>query len=283
MQTQPADAGTGRLHGKSVLVTGSTKGFGAAMAERFAAEGASVVLTGRSETQGRQIEQQITDKGGQARFIRADVTDEASVRELIAAAAAPTGRLDSLVNNAMAMDQVGSSERPIADMDTDGFGRIIQVGIYGLFWACKYAIPQLLKSPGGSIVNISSLAAVAGIASLPAYSVCKGAMGALTRQMATDYGPQGLRVNTMICGLVLGDALAGDVAAHPVAGPRIAQAQLTRYGNLNDIAAMATYLISDESGFVNGAELRIDGGWTSTAQFPRLSEMVSGADTPSSR
>jgi NAD(P)-dependent dehydrogenase (short-subunit alcohol dehydrogenase family) len=86
----------------------------------------------------------------------------------------------------------------------------------------------------------------------------------------------------MICGLVLGDALAGDVAAHPVAGPRITQAQLTRYGNHNDIAAMATYLISDEAGFVNGSELRIDGGWSSTAQFPRLSEMVSGADTPSS-
>ena len=264
-----------RLHGKTVLVTGSTKGFGAAMARRFATEGASVVLTGRSAEQGRAVEQEIAEAGGRARFIQADLSEEAGARELLE----QSGPLDGLVNNAMAMDHVGAGEKPIADMQTEGFERIVRVGIYGLFWTCKYAVPRLLEAGGGSIVNVSSLAAVAGIRSLPAYSMCKGAMGALTRQLATDYGAKGIRVNTMICGLVLAEQFAADVAAHPVAGPKVAEAQLTRYGRLDDIASMATFLISDESGFVNGAELRIDGGWTSSAQFPRLGEIVRGADT----
>jgi 3-oxoacyl-[acyl-carrier protein] reductase len=263
-----------RLKGKTVLVTGSTKGFGAAMARRFAAEGANVAITGRSQAEGAAVEQQIRDAGGAAVFLPADLTQEGSVRQLIAGVVGSFGRLDALVNNAMAMDQVGPSERPIADMDTAGLDRILRVGIYGLFWATKYAIPELLKFGGGSIVNISSLAAVAGVPSLPAYSMCKGAMGALTRQVATDYGPQGIRINTMICGIVLAEGLAAAIAAHPVAGGKMAEAQLTRYGTLDDIAGLATYLVSDESGFVNGAELRIDGGWTSTARFPNLVDLV---------
>jgi NAD(P)-dependent dehydrogenase (short-subunit alcohol dehydrogenase family) len=102
----------------------------------------------------------------------------------------------------------------------------------------------------------------------------QGRDGALTRQMACDYGPKGIRVNTMICGIVLADGLAAAVESHPVAGPLMAEAQLTRYGTLDDIAGMATYLASDESGFVNGAELRIDGGWTSSARFPNLVDLV---------
>jgi NAD(P)-dependent dehydrogenase (short-subunit alcohol dehydrogenase family) len=263
-----------RLEDKVVLVTGSTKGFGAAMARRFAAEGARAIITGRSEPEGNKLEAEIRDAGGTATFVQADLTDETSVRDLVATAAGLHGRLDSLVNNAMAMDQVGANERPLADMDTNGLNRIINVGIYGLFWACKYAIPHLLTTGGGTIVNISSLAAVAGVPSLPAYTMCKGAMGSLTRQLATDYGPRGLRINTMICGIVLAEGLADAVASHPVAGAKMAEGQLTRYGSLDDIAGLATYLVSDESGFVNGAELRIDGGWTSTARFPNLVDLV---------
>jgi len=268
-----------RLRGKTVLVTGSTRGFGAAMARHLAGEGARVVLTGRNEPDGSRIAREIADAGSAARFIRADLTDESSVRDLVDTAVRQCGRLDAVVNNAAAMDEVGSSEQPIADMDTAGFDRIIRVGIHGLFWSCKYAIPKLIEAGGGSIVNVSSLAAVAGIPSLPGYSMCKGAMGALTRQLAVDYGQYGIRVNTMVCGLVLGPALAAAVAAHPIAGTKIAEGQLTRYGRLDDIAAMAAYLVSDESAFVTGSELRIDGGWTSSARFPRLTELVHGSDT----
>ncbi|HEY1972428.1 MAG TPA: SDR family oxidoreductase, partial [Pseudonocardia sp.] len=258
----------------TVLVTGSTKGFGAAMARRFAAEGANVVITGRSEADGNDLQRRLRDAGGSATFLRADLTDETSVRDLITGAVAVYGRLDSLVNNAMAMDQVGASERPIAEMATAGLERLVAVGIYGLFWSTKYAIPAILNTGGGTIVNISSLAAVAGVPSLPGYTMCKGAMGALTRQVATDYGPKGIRINTMVCGIVLAEGLADAVASHPVAGAKMAEAQLTRYGTLDDIAGLATYLVSDESGFINGAELRIDGGWTSTARFPNMVDLV---------
>ena len=269
-----AHATSNALLDKTVLVTGSTKGFGAAMARRFAIEGANVVITGRSEVEGQAIQDEIRGGGGSARFIRADITDESSVRDLVAGTVAEFGRLDGLVNNAMAMDQVGANERPIVDMDAAGFDKIVQVGLYGLFYATKYGIAAMLHTGGGSVVNISSLAAVAGVPSLPAYSACKGAMGSLTRQVAVDYGSQGIRVNTMVCGIVLADGLAAAVANHPVAGAKMAEAQLTRYGTLDDIADLATFLVSDRSGFVNGAELRIDGGWTATARFPNMVDLV---------
>lgn len=279
----PAGSGSpgtvsGLLIGKTVLVTGSTKGFGAAIARRMAAEGANVVVTGRGAEAGHAVEASIRAEGGSATFVQADITDEAAVRDLVAATVSAYGRLDGLVNNAMAMDEVGSSERPIVELETAGFEKIVRVGLYGLFWATKYGIAAMLENgadrPGGSVVNISSLAAVAGVPSLPAYSACKGAMGALTRQVAVDYGPQGIRVNTMVCGIVLADGLAAAVAEHPVAGAKMAEAQLTRYGTLDDIADMASFLVSDRSGFVNGAELRIDGGWTATARFPNMVDLV---------
>jgi 3-oxoacyl-[acyl-carrier protein] reductase len=265
---------TGRLAGKVAIVTGSTKGFGEAMARRFAAEGAGVVVSGRSEEQGQAIAKEIAADGGRAVFIRTDMADEDSVRGLVDGTVAEFGQVDGLVNNAMAMDHIGSAERAVADMDSAGFDKIIKVGIYGLFWACKYAIPEMLKAGGGSIVNISSIAAVSGVQKMPGYTACKGAMQSLTRQMAVDYGSQGIRVNTMVSGFVLSSELAAAVDAHPVAGPLMQDAQLTRWGVLDDIAGMATYLLSDESGFVTGTEMRIDGGWSATARIPNLVDLV---------
>jgi NAD(P)-dependent dehydrogenase (short-subunit alcohol dehydrogenase family) len=264
----------GRLAGKTVVVTGSTKGFGASMVKRFASEGANVVISGRSEAEGAAVDKEIRAEGGNGIFVRTDLSDEDSTRALMTAAASEYGRIDGLVNNAMAMDHIGSDERAVADMDSDGWDKIIKVGIYGLFWSCKYAIPEMIKAGGGSIVNISSVAAVAGVPNMPGYTACKGAMQALTRQMAVDYGPHNIRVNTMVSGFVLSSELAAAVDAHPEAGPIIRQAQLTRWGKLEDISSMASYLLSDDSGFVTGSELRIDGGWTSTARMPNLVEMV---------
>jgi NAD(P)-dependent dehydrogenase (short-subunit alcohol dehydrogenase family) len=265
---------SGRLDGKTVIVTGSTKGFGEAIVRRFAAEGAGVVITGRSEAAGKGIEDDIRSSGGGALFVPADIGDEAAVAALVETAVKEFGRLDGLVNNAMAMDHIGDSERPVADLDTAGFERMIRVGIYGLVFACKYALREMLKVGGGSIVNVSSIAAVGGVPSMPGYTASKGAMQALTRQMATDYGPKGIRVNTLLSGFVLSSELAAAVQGHPVAGPLMAEAQLTRWGTLDDVAAFSTFLMSDESGFINGAELRMDGGWTATARIPNLAEMV---------
>jgi NAD(P)-dependent dehydrogenase (short-subunit alcohol dehydrogenase family) len=263
-----------RLAGKVVVVTGSTKGLGAAMARRFAAEGAAVVVSGRSAEHGREVESDIGAAGGRARYLRCDASDEDSVRELIAGAVDAFGTIDGLVNNAMPMDEMGAAERGVAEIDSDAFDRILRVGLYGSVWACKYAIPVMVRGGGGSIINITSIAAVAGIPKLPGYTACKGAMSALTRQMAVDYGPAKIRVNSMLPGILLSTELATAVEGHPVAGPLVRDGQLTRWGEYDDISTMGAYLLSDESGFITGCEMRIDGGWTANAHIPDLVGMV---------
>jgi NAD(P)-dependent dehydrogenase (short-subunit alcohol dehydrogenase family) len=151
---------------------------------------------------------------------------------------------------------------------------MIRVGIYGVVFACKYALREMVKSGRGSIINVSSIAAVGGVPHMPGYTASKGAVQALTRQMATDYGPQGIRINTLVSGFVFSSELAAAVDAHPVAGPLMREGQLTRWGTLEDVSGFATFLASDESEFINGAELRMDGGWSATARIPNLAEMV---------
>jgi NAD(P)-dependent dehydrogenase (short-subunit alcohol dehydrogenase family) len=265
---------TGRLQGKTAIVTGSTRGFGSAIVRRFAQEGANVVITGRSEADGKAVEADIAAGGGAAIFVAADIRDEDAVEALVARTVAEFGGVDVLVNNAMAMDHIGDSESPVADLDTAGFERMIRVGIYGVVFACKYALREMVKSGRGSIINVSSIAAVGGVPHMPGYTASKGAMQALTRQMATDYGPQGIRINTLVSGFVFSSELAAAVDAHPVAGPLMREGQLTRWGTLEDVSGFATFLASDESEFINGAELRMDGGWSATARIPNLAEMV---------
>jgi NAD(P)-dependent dehydrogenase (short-subunit alcohol dehydrogenase family) len=263
-----------RLTGKVVVVTGSTRGLGAAMAKRFAAEGAAVVVSGRNAERGRAVEREIRDEGGEARYIRCDASDEVAVRELVSVTVEVFGAITGLVNNAMPMDDMGSTERGVAEIDSDAFDGILKVGLYGSVWACKYAIPVMARAGGGSIINITSIAAVGGIPKMPGYTACKGAMAALTRQMAVDYGPDKIRVNSMLPGFLLSTELAAAVEAHPVAGAQVRDGQLTRWGEYDDISSMGAYLLSDESGFMTGCELRIDGGWTANAHIPDLVGMV---------
>lgn len=263
-----------RLTGKVVVVTGSTKGLGAAMSRRFAAEGAQVVISGRNEEHGQAVERGIRDDGGQAHYIPCDASREDAVRRLMSGTVERFGRIDGLVNNAMPMDDMGSAERAVADIDSDAFDGILKVGLYGSVWACKYAIPVMVRGGGGSIINITSIAAVAGIPNMPGYTACKGAMAALTRQMAVDYGSRGVRVNSMLPGFLLSTELATAVEGHAVAGPLVRDGQLTRWGEYDDISNMAAYLLSGESGFITGCEMRIDGGWTANAHIPDLVGMV---------
>jgi NAD(P)-dependent dehydrogenase (short-subunit alcohol dehydrogenase family) len=207
-------------------------------------------------------------------YIRSDLSDERSVRELVQSTVGELGRLDGLVNNAMATDQIASSERPVAEMASDGFDRILKVGLYGMFWACKYSIAAMLKGGGGSIVNVSSVAGVAGVPSMPAYTVCKGGMSALARQIATDYSPRGIRVNTMTCGMILAPGLTDIIAAHPVVGPAMERGQLTDWGRREDVASMARYLLSDEARFITGADIAVDGGWTSASGIPNVAAVL---------
>jgi NAD(P)-dependent dehydrogenase (short-subunit alcohol dehydrogenase family) len=165
---------TGRLQGKTAIITGSTRGFGSAIVRRFAQEGANVVITGQSEADGKAVAADVTAGGGAAIFVAAHIGDEDAVEGLVARTVAEFGGVDVLVNNAMAMDHIGDSEGPIADLDTAGFERMIRVGIYGVVFACKYALREMVKSGRGSIINVSSIAAVGGVPHMPGYTAARG-------------------------------------------------------------------------------------------------------------
>jgi len=270
----------GRLSGKVALVTGSTRGIGAGTAKMFAAEGAKVVITGRTASDGEKVVGAIRQAGGEASFMPLDISSEESVSACIAGAMDVHGALSILVNNATPNDlitgagSVGGTfadriEGSVTEMTTDSWRKITAHGIDGLFWMLKYGIKAMLQSGGGSIVNISSIASIQGIAGFDAYVAGKGAMNALTRSVAVTYAPQ-IRCNAILVG-----GVATEGGATLTADPKLAEAyemkQLTGWlGKPEHIAHMATFLASDESAYVTGQLIPVDGG----ATVPGLTWMV---------
>jgi meso-butanediol dehydrogenase / (S,S)-butanediol dehydrogenase / diacetyl reductase len=259
---------TGRLAGKVAFITGASGGIGAGISRKFAEEGAKVVLAGRDEAKGCKLADEINSSGGEARFCAVDVSREADVARGIAVAEQLYGPVQILVNNAGPLDLLMSgADKPIDQVSTEDFDGIVKVGLYGPFWCCKYVIPAMLRAGGGSIINISSVAAITGLSGLPAYSAAKGGLSALTRQIAIDYGSQNIRANAIICGLIIHEfnhamtsAVATDEAYRAL--------QSTRLGIPNDIAFATVYLASDESVFVTGTNMIVDGGVSSKAMAP---------------
>ncbi len=242
---------TGRLDGLTTIVTGASSGIGAGIAARFVAEGATVFAASRSEV----------DLAG-ATWVRTDVADPASVDALVAAAVDATGRLDAIVNNAGV--QV---EKPIEDTTDDEYDLVMDVNVRGVFNCCRAAVRQMAtQGGGGSIVNIGSIAGNVADHQMAVYNASKGAVHALTRAIATDNGRQGVRCNAISPGWVM-TALA-EAAFELADDPATARAAATakhpvgRMGAPDDIAGLAVYLASAESGFVSGSCFTIDGGLT---------------------
>ena len=249
-----------RLKGKVAFITGATSGIGAVMAQRFAAQGAKVVLAARREDKGLAIVAEIQRQGGEAAFHRMDQGIEADVAASVEFAANRFGKLDVLVNNAGPVDLIQSgTDRKAHEITTSAFDQIMKVTLYGPFWCCKYAIPHMIKAGAGSIVNISSIAAVTGMPMLPAYSAAKGGLSALTRQLAFDYGANGIRANAIITGLIVHEGSRSQVDT-PEKYKAYRVRHLTRLGVPDDIANAAIYLASDESAFVTGSHLNVEGG-----------------------
>lgn len=246
-----------RLKGKVALVSGSTRGIGRSIAVMFAREGAQVVVTGRTVSRGEKVVNLIRDAGGEAEFVELDVADEASVANAVARTVDRFGSLTTLVNNAAPTLEVSTSIKRLVEFTNDEWDLIMRSTVTGnVFWASKYAVPHLAKAGGGSIINISSGQSIRGIGGFSVYGAAKAAMNSLTRSLAVEEAPRGIRCNTIIVGRVVakGDTGAGIMPGH-----------LTRLGVPDDIAYAATWLASDEAAFVTGSDVTVDGGFTINA------------------
>ena len=248
-----------RLADKVTIITGAGGGMGRVAARMFAAEGAKVVVAEFGEAAGRETVDMIAADGGQASFVKADVSDEASAKAMVDHAVATYGRVDVLYNNAGVMPEADHS---VTDTSVATWDQVMAVNVRGVFLGCKYAIPAMETAGGGSIINIASFVAILGC-SVPqdAYTASKGAVLSLTRSLAVQFGPQGVRTNAICPGPVetplLMDWLVKDAEAKRI---RLARNPTGRFGKPEEIVHMALYLASDESRWTNGAQLVVDGG-----------------------
>ena len=248
-----------RVAGKVALISGGARGIGAAAARLMAREGAAVVIADVLEEEGRRTEAEIAEAGGQALFIRLDVTSEENWQAAVQATAARYGKLDVLVNNA------GISHRTrVEDTTADSWDHVMEVNAGGVFLGTKAAIPEMRKAGGGSIINISSIYGIVGSATSAAYHASKGAVRIFTKSAAIQYAGDGIRVNSVHPGFVDSPMTEQFHADPQVRRDRLDRTPIGRLGTPEDIASGILYLASDESSFVTGSELVIDGGTTAT-------------------
>ena len=247
-----------RLENKVALISGGARGMGAAEARMFAGEGAKVVIGDVLEQEGRQTEAGINETGGECLFVRLDVTSESGWQAAVAAAVNRFGKLDILVNNAGISIQGGLEDFSEADWD-----RTLEVNSKGVFLGTKHAIPEMRRAGGGSIINISS---GAGIAPPPgtsaAYAASKGAVRIFSKATAVQYAGENIRCNSVHPGPIDTPMLRASRADEASRQEQVALIPLGRIGTPEEIAYGVLYLASDESSFVTGSELVIDGGRT---------------------
>jgi NAD(P)-dependent dehydrogenase (short-subunit alcohol dehydrogenase family) len=250
-----------RLQDKVSIITGGASGMGRVAARMFAAEGAKVVVADVTEPAAQSVVDEVTSAGGQAIAVAADVSKEADARRMVDAAIEAYGRVDVLYNNAGIMPEADHS---VIDTSVEDWDRVMAVNVRGVFLGCKYAIPKMVEQGSGSIINIASFVALIGCSNpQDAYTASKGAVLSLTRSLAVQFAPQGVRSNAICPGPVetplLMDWLVKDEEAKRI---RLARNPTGRFGKPEEIVHMAIYLASDESRWTNGAALVVDGGIT---------------------
>jgi NAD(P)-dependent dehydrogenase (short-subunit alcohol dehydrogenase family) len=244
-----------RFDGKVAIVTGASRGIGAAVARAFADAGATVVLAARNASQIEALAGAIATSGGRALAVPTDVSDPRAVDALVRRTLAELGRLDFACNNAAGG---GHRPTPLADVTLEDFDSALAVNLRGVFTCLRFEIPAMIASGGGAIVNMSSTAGLNAVGGLAAYVACKHGLEGLTKVAALDYAAQGVRVNAIAPGPILTDNLAraGEQAQRAAASAMPMQ----RIGRVDEVANAVIWLCSDEASFITGTTLVIDGG-----------------------
>jgi NAD(P)-dependent dehydrogenase (short-subunit alcohol dehydrogenase family) len=248
----------GRLDGKVALVTGAASGIGRESALAFARAGAKVVVSDITVDAGEETVAMIKDMGGDAVFVKADVSKKPDVVALVAKTVEVYGRLDCAHNNA----GIEGVPAPCVQCTDENWDKTIAINLSGVFYCCQAEIAQMLKQGGGAIVNTASVAGLVGFAGIPAYTASKHGVNGLTKQIALDYAKEGIRVNSVCPGIIHtpmidrfsgGDpaALEGFKASEPVG----------RLGKPSEVADAVVYLCTDEASFITGINMPVDGGY----------------------
>jgi NAD(P)-dependent dehydrogenase (short-subunit alcohol dehydrogenase family) len=256
----------GRLDGKIALITGGASGMGRVAAGLFAKEGASVVLTDVADEAGEDVARGIEAAGGQAAYIHADVASEDDARAMVEAAVERFGGLHVLYNNAGVMLPDDGS---IDSTDASVWDRTLDINVKGVAFGCKYGIPAMIASGGGSIVNVASFVAWMGAAtSQTAYTASKGAVLSMTREIAVEYARKGIRCNALCPGPIDTPLLAELLSDPARRQRRFVHIPIGRLGQAQELAKAALFLASDDSSYMTGASLIVDGGITAAYVTP---------------
>ncbi|WP_150285246.1 SDR family NAD(P)-dependent oxidoreductase [Rummeliibacillus sp. TYF-LIM-RU47] len=244
-----------RLQGKVAIITGAANGMGAAEARLFAKEGAKVVATDLNEEKLNEVVADVKAAGGEITGIKQNVASEEEWKAVVAKTVELYGKVDVLVNNAgVAMS------KNFATMEMDEWNWVMDINLNGCVLGMKYTIPEMQKVGGGSVINISSIGGIVGMAGSSPYTAAKGALRSLSKSAAVEYGKDKIRVNSVHPGIIV----------TPMTAPSMEDAmpyykmhtQLPYFGDPEDVAHGVVFLASEESRFMTGAELVIDGGWT---------------------
>ena len=254
---------TARLEGKVAIITGSGVGLGAECARVLASHGARVAVADINFDTARENAAAIEAAGGQAFAVRVDVTSEDDVRAMVAAVTERFGRIDVLHNNAAALDMAQrGADRDVCNVDIEAWDKAMNVNVRGAMLCCKHTIPVMLKTGGGSIIHSASGFGLLGDVTLTAYAASKAALMQLSRCVAAQYGKQGVRSNAIMIGFVINDHAQKSVPQE-VKDILLAQHLTPELGHPRQIANAVLFLASDESSFITGDTIAVDGGFTS--------------------
>jgi NAD(P)-dependent dehydrogenase (short-subunit alcohol dehydrogenase family) len=252
---------TRRLEGKTAIITGAATGIGRAAALLFAEEGANVVIADIDQGKGEKVAAEIAAAGGEAHFFETNIIDAASVENLVAETLQAYGKVDILYNNA----GVNLFAR-LTDTQEEDWDQVMAVNVKGVYLCCRYAIPAMQAGGGGVIINTASAAAIVGLRNLAAYTASKGAVLQMTKNLALDYAADNIRVNALCPGVTATEMTLQVIETSPdpqAAKERFDSARpMMRMGDPIEIARAALFLASDESSYMTGAHLVVDGGYT---------------------